>query len=888
MNCAKGWEYRTENVDNDSKRQSPVPNTRRGRVSRLQSSSQDTKPADDKIVLIRQVDGAEFKVGDAIEVAPRDKKAGLSLEFCIIKQIQWGTSEFILVHVIWLLRPFEVTGLFEGLAEENEVFLTPYFNELKYVEFIRHINILSEDQFEDIVIDDSNSSNTFLLRRMTDDYGKFSKKFDYLELHELLMTNQDEFTDKVIKMPLPVTMGKDDALAKISRAARLQRRRGVANSKTDTKLSKTVNDVTSKAQKNSNNETDTSEQRKNTIEKEDTSGTSENSSNEIEVTQEIRVTPQYLRNSKPKPGTFVDEDEESNDSKFQSDYVADDNDLEVESEEDEDVDDELENIKLSDVELSDAGLSDDEFSDEEFGKKRKKKKQSPRKDKTPSPKRKSIKAKAKAKAKAKTNIKDNGLEEVYSAVTPTKKIKFTRLDRSSLPVFLSPTKNIPGGYTDPTSQAFREMKQKLHTSQKLNALPGREDEFAMIYMNLESAVNEGTGCCVYVSGVPGMGKTATIKDVVQQMTESYHAGEIKPFGYLELNGLKLLSPNVAYEILWEHISGHIVSSSHAALLLEEYFKKEQPNRKPLIVLMDELDQIATKKQNVMYNFFNWPTYNTSKLIVVAVANTMDLPERVLSNKISSRLGLRRIQFKGYTFQQLADIITHRLEMITKNNRRKVRISPDAIGFASRKVASVSGDARRALTICRRAVEIAEKQYFDDHKNRKGKINYNEDGDEAEEAYEVLISHISMAINETVNSPLAQFISTLPFASKLVLTSILRVSRRTGFAENKLGDIISEMKNSLVMSTDSKEKKTGQLDMIDILYTDKILHDNGAGNSTSNLRIHFFKQIVTSLVEAGVIVSQTSAGDRSKLIQLNVSEEEIISVLKKDNQIAGFV
>lgn len=55
--------------------------------------------------------------------------------------------------------------------------------------------------------------------------------------------------------------------------------------------------------------------------------------------------------------------------------------------------------------------------------------------------------------------------------------------------------------------------------------------------------------------------------------------------------------------------------------------------------MDELDQLVTKNQSVMYNFFNWPGLRHSRLIVLAVANTMDLPERTLSNKISSRLGL---------------------------------------------------------------------------------------------------------------------------------------------------------------------------------------------------------------------------------------------------------
>ena len=54
--------------------------------------------------------------------------------------------------------------------------------------------------------------------------------------------------------------------------------------------------------------------------------------------------------------------------------------------------------------------------------------------------------------------------------------------------------------------------------------------------------------------------------------------------------------------------------------------------------MDELDQLLTTKQDVVYNFFNWPNLVGSKLIVLAVANTHDLPERTLSAKVRSRLG----------------------------------------------------------------------------------------------------------------------------------------------------------------------------------------------------------------------------------------------------------
>jgi origin recognition complex subunit 1 len=57
--------------------------------------------------------------------------------------------------------------------------------------------------------------------------------------------------------------------------------------------------------------------------------------------------------------------------------------------------------------------------------------------------------------------------------------------------------------------------------------------------------------------------------------------------------------------------------------------------------MDELDQLMTAKQDVVYNFFNWPTLAGSKLVVLAVANTMDLPERAMTGRVRSRLGEHR-------------------------------------------------------------------------------------------------------------------------------------------------------------------------------------------------------------------------------------------------------
>jgi origin recognition complex subunit 1 len=102
--------------------------------------------------------------------------------------------------------------------------------------------------------------------------------------------------------------------------------------------------------------------------------------------------------------------------------------------------------------------------------------------------------------------------------------------------------------------------------------------------------------------------------------------------------MKLTEPKQAYSALWEGLTGKRISPSHAEELLRTKFKSASPSLKPCIVLVDELDLLVNAKQTVVYNFFDWPNLPRSKLIVVAIANTMDLPERMLTNKVSSRLG----------------------------------------------------------------------------------------------------------------------------------------------------------------------------------------------------------------------------------------------------------
>lgn len=202
---------------------------------------------------------------------------------------------------------------------------------------------------------------------------------------------------------------------------------------------------------------------------------------------------------------------------------------------------------------------------------------------------------------------------------------------------------------------YQLARSQLHVASVPTSLPCREAEFSLVYSHLEAAITDGSGSCIYISGTPGTGKTATVREVVSRLDEAVRSDELDDFIFVEINGMKITDPHQSYSLLWEALKGQRVSPSQALDLLEREFSNPSPRRVPCVVLMDELDQLVTKNQGVMYNFFNWPGLRHSRLIVLAVANTMDLPERTLSNKISSRLGKSTIPFRTALVTSLTQV-----------------------------------------------------------------------------------------------------------------------------------------------------------------------------------------------------------------------------------------
>ena len=57
-----------------------------------------------------------------------------------------------------------------------------------------------------------------------------------------------------------------------------------------------------------------------------------------------------------------------------------------------------------------------------------------------------------------------------------------------------------------------------------DSLPCRESEYQNIFTFIEDKINHNTGGCLYISGVPGTGKTATTQEVVAALREEVNQG----------------------------------------------------------------------------------------------------------------------------------------------------------------------------------------------------------------------------------------------------------------------------------------------------------------------------------------------------------------------------
>ncbi|XP_055909050.1 cell division control protein 6 homolog isoform X2 [Eupeodes corollae] len=341
---------------------------------------------------------------------------------------------------------------------------------------------------------------------------------------------------------------------------------------------------------------------------------------------------------------------------------------------------------------------------------------------------KTPKSKTRPRPKSKRKVVESDSEESSSdvssrnaGVSPPKQ---SRQQRSPKDDLLSPSRlldrlSIDEDRAEEKQRQIDEAKRnkfqnarRVLNSAETNFLPGREKELEELREFLLEHMDGVKSGSLYVSGQPGTGKTACLSKLLK--SEEF----AKKFVKVYINCTSISTIGSIYKKICAELNLKVAGRTEKDHLAAVR-KHLTSDHKVILMVLDEIDQLCGQKQSVLYTIFEWPSIVNSKIILIGIANSLDLTDRMLMRlNAKCELKPRLMHFSPYTKQQIVDIFKSRLE---EANVLDI-FPPVTIQLLAAKVSAISGDVRRALDIGRRVVEIAEQQ-----KKTGGALNLSEFG-----------------------------------------------------------------------------------------------------------------------------------------------------------------
>jgi cell division control protein 6 len=254
---------------------------------------------------------------------------------------------------------------------------------------------------------------------------------------------------------------------------------------------------------------------------------------------------------------------------------------------------------------------------------------------------------------------------------------------------------------------YHSARQLFSRGADPGCLIGREGERAQLKKFLGRCSSSKPRGCLYISGPPGTGKSAMVSAATIEASSSpgvrkahINCMSVKSAKDLAVSLLQQLSDDT--ELLetdpMASLQKLLVSSKGATVY---------------VVVLDEIDHILTMGLEALYRIFEWSLSKTSRLMLIGIANALDLTDRFLPRLKSKNLKPELLAFQPYTTVQIKAIITMRLQKLlpagTAYPDYVPFMHPAAIELCSRKVSSQTGDLRKAFEICRRALDLVETE-----------------------------------------------------------------------------------------------------------------------------------------------------------------------------------
>ncbi|OAP62342.1 hypothetical protein AYL99_04545 [Fonsecaea erecta] len=235
---------------------------------------------------------------------------------------------------------------------------------------------------------------------------------------------------------------------------------------------------------------------------------------------------------------------------------------------------------------------------------------------------------------------------------------------------------------------------------------GREAERRQLTKFISKAIDTRVGGCTYVSGPPGTGKSALVQEILQ----GFQGG---PVTTTIINCVSLKSSAEVLAQLSEAFCPGKGSSKASKAALAKLFTTKRANPEMRVVLLDEIDTLLGGDCEVLYSIFEWAMHPSSSLILIGIANALDLTDRFLPRLKSRNVKPQLLPFLPYSAQQISTIISDKLRSLMADTTTAGAdfvplMHPAAIQLAGKKI-SQTGDLRKAFSLVRRALDQVEQE-----------------------------------------------------------------------------------------------------------------------------------------------------------------------------------
>ena len=236
-------------------------------------------------------------------------------------------------------------------------------------------------------------------------------------------------------------------------------------------------------------------------------------------------------------------------------------------------------------------------------------------------------------------------------------------------------------------------------------LVGREKERQELRDFLQPRLQDAKSGCVYVSGPPGTGKSALVNEICDEMEENASFQR----SYVNCMSIKT-ARDLSAKLLEDFDQMDVLEGAEEKALHKLFSAKKQAH----LIILDEVDHLLDVDIELLYQVFDWSMQASSNLVVVGIANALDLTDRFLPRLKTRGLKPQLLPFMPYSVAQIASILTSKLKALLPEGSTATPdfipfLHPTAIQFASKKVAAQTGDLRKAFAIAARAIDLVETE-----------------------------------------------------------------------------------------------------------------------------------------------------------------------------------